>query len=70
MELRERFADRLEVLGVAGGAFVVLAALGTLLGQPWQTNPNVAVVALQLVGVVASVAVGLGLIYISWTGRP
>lgn len=69
MQLRERFEDRLEVLGVAAGAFLIVAALGTVLGQPWTTNPDTAAVGLKLVGVVATVAVGAGLIYLSWTGQ-
>lgn len=69
MELRDRVADRLEVLGIAAGAFLVLAALGTVLGQPWTTNPDGLAVALKLVGVVLTIAIGAGLIYLSWTGR-
>jgi hypothetical protein len=69
MQLSQRFTDRLEPLGIAGGAFIVLAALGTLLGQPWTTNPNLLAVGLQLVGVVAAIAVGTVLISLSWTGR-
>lgn len=68
MQLRERFEDRLEPLGIAAGAFLVLAALGTLIGQPWATNPDMIAVAFQLVGVLATIAIGAGLAYLSWTG--
>lgn len=55
-------ADRLEVLGVAVGVFLVLAGLGSLLGAPWDTNPNTLALLLQLLGIALSVAVGVALI--------
>lgn len=67
--LTERFDDALVPLGVGAGAFLVLAALGTLAGAPWATNPDTAAVAIQLVGVVAMAALGVGLAYLSWSGR-
>lgn len=58
------FDDRLEVLGVAVGAFLVLGSLGTLVGMPWETNPDTAAVLLQLVGILLTIAVGLALVWI------
>ena len=67
--LTQRFDDKLEPLGIAAGVFLILAALGTLAGAPWATNPDTLAVALQLIGVVATIALGAGLAYLSWTGR-
>jgi hypothetical protein len=69
MQVRERFDDRLEPLGIAVGAFLVLIALGTLLGQPWTSKSSVVAIILQLLGVVGTGAIGAGLIYLSWTGN-
>jgi protein-S-isoprenylcysteine O-methyltransferase Ste14 len=60
-------ADLLEPLGVAVGAFLILGALGVLAGRPW-TNVG-SVVVVQLVGVVLSVVIGVGLAWLSYTGR-
>jgi energy-converting hydrogenase Eha subunit E len=57
--------DRLEPLGVAAGIFLVLGSLGTLLGAPWSSG-GALVVALQLLGVVLGVAVGVGLVWLSY----
>jgi len=62
------YEDTLEVLGVLVGAFVVITGLGTFLGTPWATNPSTLAVAIQMVGVVAAVAVGLVLLWLSHTG--
>lgn len=56
--------DKLEVLGVLVGAFLVVTALGTLLGTPWVYNDDPLVVAIQLVGVVAMIAIGVGLAWL------
>jgi len=56
--------DRLEVLGIAVGALLVLGGLGSLAGMPWQTNPDVLAVLVQLLGVVLSMAVGAALVWI------
>ncbi|MFB6163206.1 MAG: hypothetical protein ABEJ86_07210 [Halococcoides sp.] len=58
--------DRLEVYSLVVGAFLVITAIGTLVGQPWATNPSVPNTLVQLVGVGAVVGVGGGLI---WLGR-
>lgn len=58
--------DRLEVLGVALGAFLILGSLGSLAGMPWQTNPDLGAVALQLVGIALTVGLGVAIL---WTVR-
>jgi len=44
--LTDRFDDALEPLGIAAGAFLVLAGLGTIAGTPWSTNPDTVAVAI------------------------
>lgn len=58
------FDDRLDLLGVLVGAFLILGALGALVGAPWATNPNLIAVVLQLLGIVLTIAVAVGLIWI------
>lgn len=58
------FDDRLDVLGTLLGAFIVLGALGSLLGAPWDTNPDTLAVVLQLLGVVLTVVIGAGLLWL------
>lgn len=57
--------DRLEVLGVAVGVFLILGSLGTLVGMPWNTNPDIAAVLLQLVGVALTIGLGAALVWIA-----
>jgi hypothetical protein len=59
--------DRLETLGIAVGAFLILGSLGTLAGMPWQTNPEVGAVALQLVGIALTVGLGVAMVWIART---
>lgn len=66
--LTERFDDILEPLGIAVGVFLVLASLGTIAGAPWATNPDVLAVAITVLGSLATIALGAGLAYLSWTG--
>lgn len=58
------FDDRLDVLGTFAAVFIVVGALGTLLGSPWETNPDTLAVIAQLLGVVLTVAVGAALLWI------
>lgn len=69
MQLRERFEDRLEVLGIAVGALLLLIGVGTVAGTPWTTKGDAVASVLQIVGVVGMMAIGAGLIYLTWTGR-
>lgn len=65
----DRFDDTLEPLGVAAGAFLVLIGLGTLLGAPWATNPNLGPVVITVLGALLSIVIGLGLASLSWTSE-
>lgn len=65
MSVRNRFDDRLEAVGTAVGVLLVLVAVGTLVGAPWATKGSTAAAVLQVVGVVATAAVGVGLVWLS-----
>jgi hypothetical protein len=58
------FEDQLEPLGILAGALLVIFGLGTIAGLPWETKP-IAPFLLQLVGVVAMIAIGAALVWIS-----
>lgn len=68
MDTQIEYEDTLEPLGIAVGAILVLMGLGTVLGMPWQTNPNGLAVAGQLLGVLLMMALGAVLIKLSYTG--
>jgi len=59
------FADRLDVLGVLAGAFLVLVALGTAAGTPWTHSGGTIVMLIQVFGVVATAAIGIGLVWLA-----
>ncbi|MHB9287144.1 hypothetical protein ACKVMT_08900 [Halobacteriales archaeon Cl-PHB] len=61
------FEDTLEPLGTVVGALVALIGLGTLAGMPWTTNPDMAAVAVQLVGILLTIGVGVALVWFSQT---
>lgn len=67
--LTEWFDDTLEPLGIAAGVFLVFAGLGTIAGTPWATNPDTVAVGIKVLGSLATVALGAGLAYLSWTGE-
>jgi hypothetical protein len=64
---QEVFADRLDVLGILVGAFVALVGLGTLVGMPWQHSSSSVTVVLQILGALATVALGAGLAWLTHT---
>lgn len=53
--------DRLDVLGLAAGVFLVLVGLGTLAGMPWQYGGGAIVAVGNVVGALAAIAIGAGL---------
>jgi len=65
MNVTNRFDDRLEPVGIAVGALLVLVALATLAGAPWATKGDVLASALQVVGAVATAGIGALLVWIS-----
>ena len=70
MDSPVNFKDKLSVLGVLVGGFVIVAGLGTLLGAPWATTGNTSVLVIQLVGIVATVAIGVLLVLVTYADDP
>jgi hypothetical protein len=66
---RFAYEDRLELLGILVGGFVVLYGLLLLGGTPWATNENTLAVVVQMLGILATMAVGVVLILIAYTGE-
>ncbi len=65
------FQDRLDVVSVPVGLFVIVVGLGTLLGQPWQYAAGGSVIMiLQLLGALAAIGLGIGLIYLGHFVEP
>lgn len=61
--------DRLELLGLAVGGFLVLAGLATVAGTPWTHKATVAAAVVQVLGALGTAAIGAGLIWLTRTGR-
>jgi sulfite exporter TauE/SafE len=61
-----QFEDRLEVLGLLAGAFLVLMGLGTIAGQPWTYFSDPLPAIGRVVGSLLAIAVGVG---IAWVVR-
>lgn len=57
------FADRLDILGVLAGVFLVLVAIGTAMGTPWTHSSDTAVMVVQIFGVIATAAIGILLVW-------
>lgn len=64
------FDDTLSVLGTLLGVIVVLIALGTLLGQPWSTAEGVLAALVQVLGILATIAVGVLVVLIAQDENP
>lgn len=65
MSVTDRFDDRLEPVGIAVGVLLVLVGLGTVAGFPWATKGDALAAAIQVVGALATAAVGAGLVWLS-----
>lgn len=59
------FEDRLELLGLLAGVFLVIAGLGMLANQPWATTTDTTAALVQVVGIVAMVAVGVVVVLVT-----
>ena len=65
------FQDRLDLVSIPVGLFVLVVGLGTLLGQPWQYAAGGAPqMVLQLLGALAAVAIGVGLVWLGHFVEP
>mgnify|MGYP000507006800 CR=1 FL=1 len=56
--------DRLGWLGAGVGAYLALAGLAIVVGMPWQHGDSTLVTVGQVVGALATVAVGAGLAWL------
>lgn len=65
---RFEYEDTLEILGVLGGLFLIIVALGTLSGLPWTTNEDGLAVAIQMVGILILFGLGVVLVLLTYTG--
>lgn len=54
----------LKPLGIVTGAYLILAGIGTVVGAPWATNNSAVLSALQLLGVLGTVAIGAALVWL------
>lgn len=61
------FEDRLELFGLATGVLLVLVGLGTVAGMPWTHKASIGAAAFQVLGALATVAVGAGLVWLTRT---
>ena len=64
---RFEFQDRLEVLGVLAGAFVVIMALSTLVGLPWTTTESTTGAIVQVIGILLTHGLGIAVIVFTRT---
>ena len=64
---RFEFQDRLEVLGVLAGAFVVIMALSTLVGLPWTTTESTTGAIVQVIGILLTLGLGIAVIVFTKT---
>jgi uncharacterized membrane protein len=64
-ELDFDLEDTFQPLATAGGVFLIVVSLATVVAFPWATNNDILVSLFQLLGVVGTVAVGAGLIWVA-----
>jgi hypothetical protein len=57
--------DEMEVLGLVVGALLVLAGLGTIVGQPWTQVTNMGVAVGELVGALMAMGIGALLVLLA-----
>jgi len=57
--------DRMEVLGLLVGALLVLAGLGTVVGQPWTQVTNMGVAVGELFGALMAIGIGVLLVLLA-----
>jgi len=57
--------DKLELLGVLVGAYILFTVVGMVLGQPWSTAQGGVVAVIQLVGILATAAVAVLLVLVA-----
>lgn len=63
------FADRLEVVGLVAGVFLVVVGLATIAGAPWTHKASIGASVLQVVGALGTAGIGAGLVWLTRTER-
>lgn len=63
------FEDRLDVVGVAAGAFLVVVGLATVVGASWAQKGDLLAAALQVLGALATAGVGVALVWLTQVDR-
>jgi len=56
------FEDKLELLGLLVGAFVIVAGLGSLAGTPWSTARGAGPAVVQVAGIILLIALGVAIV--------
>lgn len=65
-QLRDiEFEDRLDVVGVAAGAFLVVVGLATIAGAPWALKSSLLAAGVQVLGALATAGVGVALVWLT-----
>jgi hypothetical protein len=59
------YDDKLEILGLLVGGYLLVTLLGTLIGLPWATAGGTAVGVVQTLGVLISIPVALLIIFVT-----
>lgn len=57
--------DRMEVLSLVVGALMVLAGLGTIVGQPWAQVTNMGVALGEVFGALMAIGIGALLVLLA-----
>jgi len=69
MELPD-FEDKLELLGLITGVFIVVTGLGTLAGAPWSTADGAGPAVIQVAGVFLLIALGVAIVLFTHSEDP
>jgi uncharacterized membrane protein YozB (DUF420 family) len=65
MNVTDQFDDTLEPVGIIVGVALVVIGLTTIAGQPWATKISILPAVVQVVGALATAAIGAGLVWLS-----
>lgn len=57
--------DRLTLVSTLTGLFIVAVVLVTLAGQPWRWVQGPAVAAVQIIGAILALGIGIGTIWLA-----
>jgi hypothetical protein len=63
----DAFQDRLTLLSTLTGLFIVAVVLVTVTGQPWRYVSSSSAAAVQIVGAVLALGLGIGTVWLALT---